>query len=381
MNFLRVLFNVFVHMLASLFREPVAFILLLIRRIRALCQLKHSRKRLPCLPLPPDVARKPDPLIYCQSYLQSLGIAVTWDNPDIHIFKGGVPVNPHDLQPNTTYEVDITVHNGSNEAPAPNTRVTLYYRKWSVSGPWIFASQGNVDVPVRGAAGEPAEITLPWTTPNDSGHFCVMAVLFHASDLNPANNFGQTNTDISPNAKRGQVLNFDIPVMHLLPGRRTLRLQLTSYRLPEKPLYPAAPEGALSRYEEKVRGKEKGIALKDLIDAANVTGPVPVTNWSAFRKLTPVRPGKPIAIRQFGEDWMPKIVKANSPEAHPAPAAWRPALTTEAIEIEPNVETKIQLTVQVPADANPGDQQPFQVNAIDELTGLVGGVEVVVQVS
>jgi hypothetical protein len=380
MNFIRAWFNVLLHVLVSVLREPWDFILLLLKRLRALCQLKMSRKRLPCLPLPPDVARKPDPLIYCQSYLQSLGIAVTWDNPDIHLFKGGVPVNPHDLQPNTNYDVAITIHNGSNEAPAPNTQVTLYYRKWGVAGPWILASQGNVDVPVRGAAGEPAGITLPWKTPNDSGHFCLLAVLYQANDLNPANNFGQTNTDISPNAKRGEVLRFDIPVMHMLPGRRNLKLQLTSYRLPDKPLYPPAPEGALDRYESQLRGKDKQLSLKDLINAADVTGPMPVTNWSAFRLLTPVRPGKPIAIKQFGQDWLPNIVKANSPQAHPAPAEWRPTLAVDTIELEPNVETTVQLTVQVPADAKPGQLMPFQVNAFDDLTGLVGGVEVVVQV-
>src|SRR6266853_337974 len=33
---------------------------------------------------------RPDPCIYDQYYLMSLGLAVTWDNPDISIWQGGV---------------------------------------------------------------------------------------------------------------------------------------------------------------------------------------------------------------------------------------------------------------------------------------------------
>src|SRR3954463_14533378 len=34
--------------------------------------------------------RKPDPLLYSQTYLASLGFAVTWDNPDVTVERGGV---------------------------------------------------------------------------------------------------------------------------------------------------------------------------------------------------------------------------------------------------------------------------------------------------
>ena len=167
MKYLQVFGKLLLHILVSVFREPWEFLRILIRRIRAACDVKRSRKRIPCLPLPPDVHRKPDPLIYCQSYLQSLGIAVTWDNPDIEIRKGGAPVNPHDLLPDTDYDVAITVHNGSNEASAQGVQVSLYFRKMGVAGPWTGpVSQDNVDLPVRGAPGEPALKILPWHTPH-----------------------------------------------------------------------------------------------------------------------------------------------------------------------------------------------------------------------
>lgn len=35
---------------------------------------------------------RPDPVIYSQKYLLSLGLAATWDNPDIALFKNGVQI-------------------------------------------------------------------------------------------------------------------------------------------------------------------------------------------------------------------------------------------------------------------------------------------------
>ena len=54
-----------------------------------------------CQTIPPHIYRRPDPLIYSQQYLQSQGIAVTWQNPDVTIEQGGVPVDPSQLLPST----------------------------------------------------------------------------------------------------------------------------------------------------------------------------------------------------------------------------------------------------------------------------------------
>ena len=46
-----------------------------------------------CNPVRHPSYRKPDPLIYDQYFLMSLGLAVTWDNPDIELRRGGVTVS------------------------------------------------------------------------------------------------------------------------------------------------------------------------------------------------------------------------------------------------------------------------------------------------
>ena len=46
----------------------------------------------PCSPINEPAFTHPDPLIYSQYDLIARGYAVTWDNPDIELRKGGVAV-------------------------------------------------------------------------------------------------------------------------------------------------------------------------------------------------------------------------------------------------------------------------------------------------
>ena len=55
-----------------------------------------------CIPVDHPALVRPDPLLYSQRYLRDRGLAVTWDNPDIILFRGGVPVSSSDLDPGTT---------------------------------------------------------------------------------------------------------------------------------------------------------------------------------------------------------------------------------------------------------------------------------------
>lgn len=50
-----------------------------------------------CDTLISPVVRYPDPLIYDQCYLMSLGLPVFWENPGISVWLGGVQVLPSDL--------------------------------------------------------------------------------------------------------------------------------------------------------------------------------------------------------------------------------------------------------------------------------------------
>src|SRR3954447_11896572 len=76
--------------------------------------LRHCRRKPPprgdrgTQRVPSHIYRRPDPTIYDQHYLASLGLAVTWDNPDIHLELPGAPgvhVDSHDLTPATEYKI------------------------------------------------------------------------------------------------------------------------------------------------------------------------------------------------------------------------------------------------------------------------------------
>ena len=53
----------------------------------------------------PPALKKPDPFLYSQQFLISLGLPVTYDNPDIYIYDGKNLVDPHDLHASTTNTV------------------------------------------------------------------------------------------------------------------------------------------------------------------------------------------------------------------------------------------------------------------------------------
>src|SRR5258706_185950 len=67
-------------------------------------RLQEDRRRTKrCQVIPPFIYKRPDPLIYSQTYLLAQGLAVTWDNPDIQLYaigpSGGLtPVSSNDLK-------------------------------------------------------------------------------------------------------------------------------------------------------------------------------------------------------------------------------------------------------------------------------------------
>jgi hypothetical protein len=371
--FLRLLPGVALSIFVHLVREPWEFFKLLLEACRKEC----GKKPQGCVPLPRDVLRKPDPLIYSQGYLASLGLAVVWDNPDITLLHGGQPADAHALDPDTDYTVAIRVHNGSNQAPAFGVSVSLSYHLWGSSGPWIPVGQTQVDLPARGAPGEPATVQLNWHTPARDGHWCLDVQLQHPEDLNPLNNLGQTNVDIR-RVKPGEALAIEVPVR--ANQRQTLRLRATGYSLPAEALYPPAPEGAVERYEKAVAGLDKQPLLADWIAASHSTGQPSVDNWTAYRSAAV--PGRRAGKNnpQYGEDWLPRIVAANDAEAHSIPPEWEPALSADEVVVDAGAEVIVQLRLRVPPGAQAGTQKQFQVNAFDQQGKLAGGVEVLVVV-
>lgn len=187
----------------------------------------------PSIKVPPSIYKKPDPLIYSQSYLMSLGLGVTWDNPDVHLELGGVAVPSHDLQPATTYGVKANIWNSSMEAPAVNLLVRFYYLSFGIGAARTFIGETHVDLAVKGSPMLPAVAKHDWITPETPGHYCLQVELVWADDANPANNLGQHNTDVkqlnSPNATFQFLLRNDTQF------RRDYRLELDSYALPALP--------------------------------------------------------------------------------------------------------------------------------------------------
>lgn len=186
--------------------------------------------------IPPRTYKRPDPMIYSQFYLMSKGIAITWDNPDIHLFDGGgAGVASHALTPSTPYEIRATVWNGSTDAPAVNVLVRFYYLSFGAGTVRNYIGETYVDVAVKGSPLGPAEARMPWTTP-PAGHYCIQVELNWIDDANPLNNLGQENVDVkklnSPNA------TFTFPVRNTSARPRTLALRADSYAIPRKTRCP-----------------------------------------------------------------------------------------------------------------------------------------------
>jgi len=204
--------------------------------------------------VPAQTYRRPDPLIYCQTYLMARGVAVTWDNPDIHLERNGTPVPSHALEASTDYEIVARVWNGSVQAPAIDLPVRFSYLEFGIGTVRHELGVGQVDdLPVKGAPGLPAFARLGWKTPGVAGHYCLQVELDWPDDANPDNNLGQENTDVKAlNSPRAV---FVVPVRNDAPGRRRLTFEVDSYEIGEPAPCPPGPEdgGVLSPREREER--------------------------------------------------------------------------------------------------------------------------------
>ena len=149
-----------------------------------------------CVPIKSSVYKKPDPTIYDQYYLMALGIAVTWDNPDIQLYYQGAPVSSEDLLPATEYQVVARIWNNSTQAVAAGLPVKLSYLSFGVGTTSHAITSTHVNLGVKGGAFCPAYATMNWTTPAIPGHYCLQVDLIWADDANPNNNLGQENTHV-----------------------------------------------------------------------------------------------------------------------------------------------------------------------------------------
>jgi hypothetical protein len=273
--------------------------------------------------VPPHTYKRPDPMIYSQYYLMAQGLAVTWDNPDIQLYDGAMPVSSHALAPGRAYTIRARIWNGSVDAPAVNVLVRFSYLTFGAGTVKHFIGQTLVDVPVKGAAGLPALAEQVWITPPTPGHYCLQVELAWPDDANPNNNLGQENVDVKPlNSPRA---TFTFTLRNDSAFRRRIRLVADGYRVP--PRDPCA--------ERPPAGGE---------------------------------PGRPQERDPYAR---------HRPGANPVPPGWQVAyLPGNAIELGPGEEQIVTIDVTAP-DGFVG-RQAINVNALDGAT-LVGGVTVYAQ--
>jgi hypothetical protein len=280
----------------------------------------------PCDTLSNPAMLRPDPLIYDQYYLMALGFAVTWDNPDIVLKRGGVPVSPDDLQPNTTYNIVAQIWNGSTEAPVMGLPVTFSYLSFGIGVQSNLIGKQYVDLGVKGDP--PAQATQPWTTPAVPGHYCIQVSFAWFDDANPFNNLGQENTQVVQ-TQSPATLTFQL--RNSARVRQDFRFETDAYTIPPLPPCDQTPAG--TRPPTSIR-----------------TGP-----W------TPVR-----------------VQPAQSRANYKLPDAWTVTFAPDVPQLAPEEEITVTVTIVPPAGFV--GRQPINVNAFTA-TGIAGGITVYVDVS
>lgn len=298
----------------------------LLRALTRICRLHLGEKECKRSNVPPWAVRKPDPMIYSQTFLQAQGLAVTWDNPDIHVelaSNPGVQVDSHSLSPATDYVVVARVWNGSTNAAAVGLPVKLSYLEFGINTVRHEAATATVDLAVKGAAGCPAFARVPWKTPPTPGHYCLQVELIWEHDEEPGNNLGQHNTDVKPlNSPHAA---FTFPVRNDVDRVRSIHFQLDSYHIPS--LEPCD--------EDTRRGSH-----------------------------------------EHGEHHEATALRRHDPAAWPVPDGWRVVVGPERAELA--AHDTIAVSVDVAAPDGFSDRQVINVSAYEESV-LIGGVSLYVE--
>jgi len=262
---------------------------------------------------------RPDPVIYSQKYLLSLGLAVTWDNPDISLFKNGVQVSEGDLLPNTEYEIRATIWNNSYDAPIVGLHVNFSFLSFGVNTVQTAIGTTVVDLGVKGGVQHPAIATMLWTTP-PAGHYCIIVDFQWVDDANPDNNIGQNNVNVvaatSPAAFTFTVRNQD-------EKERSYRMEADTYTLPQ----PSDCRDKSARSRDKT------------------------TRWKQVQDL-------------------------HNRAAYPVPPGWTVDFNPPALTLLPDHEAVVNVAITPPAAFS--GQQPFNIHAVTDNGVYAGGVTVYV---
>jgi NPCBM-associated, NEW3 domain of alpha-galactosidase len=190
---------------------------------------RASRAR--CVPIDHPAFRRPDPLIYDQYYLSSLGLAVTWDNPDIQLFRGKEPVSSSLLDPDTDYTVVARIWNASFGAPVVQMPVHFSYLDFGMGAASMPIGTTQVTIGVKGSASEPGYAAMTWHTPKADGHYCLQVEFEPADDANFANNLGQENTNVG---HATSPVTFTFVLRNDTKEQHHYRFELDAYEIPPR---------------------------------------------------------------------------------------------------------------------------------------------------
>jgi hypothetical protein len=276
----------------------------------------------PCVPINEPAFSRPDPLIYSQYDLMARGYAVTWDNPDIELRKGGLVVPSSHLDPGTEYEIVARIWNNSTKAVVVGLPVIFSYLSFGIGVK--INPIGATSVPrlgVKGGPDHPAFASIKWTTPATLGHYCLLAFLAPADDTNYNNNLGQENTAVG---KATSPANFTFHLGNQRGREQRFRFEVDTYVIPPLP-----------------NCGRQGTENPDLRRQPELVGS------------------------------SPNVPALHDRKNYPLPEGWSVELDPPTPQLAPGGE--IAITARITPPAGFTGRQPVNVNAFD-LQGFVGGI-------
>lgn len=311
--------------LGALFGWIIAFIEIWKRMCRGRNSTPPAQ---PCMTIPADVYKRPDPMIYDQYELLANGVAVTWDNPDIKLYRGDKEVAALDVVAGEHYRIVARCWNGSFDGAAVGLRVRFSYLSFGVATKSNEIGISKTDLGAKGTPSCPAFAEIEWDAPTEDGHYCLQAELLWEDDLNPGNNLGQKNLTVS---------HFQSPALFSFRLRNDVtwrrRFEMTADGYVIAPLDPckSADPGAFQRDRRLKR------------------------SYAAQRREALAL----LAMRQ-GRD------------KFPISDGWSVVILPSVVQLEPDEE--ISVTVKLtPPDGLPHPRKTINVNAFAD-GRLVGGV-------
>jgi hypothetical protein len=318
--------------------------------------------------IPPHIRRKPDSCLYSQAYLMGQGMPVTWDNPDIWLTEtDGTPVDSSSLQPNHHYILHGRIWNASFN-PALGVEVRAAYRNWGLGGPWLVVQHDpgsieHVEILVINPWGH-AMSRFHWHTPAVPGHYCIRVACHHPDDKNPANNVGQENTNIVA-GQPGHKLIVPVPITNDSDRAARVLLFADTYKIPPRE-WGFRLETRVRRYGDKPP-RERASLKSDL--------------HFLTQKLVPVSRG-PTNVAYAYKSRAP-VVEAQQNTPRDLPQGWTLKVDGQAIAnhvaLAPHETRDLQLEIDIPATAPPGQEVALNLNAVASNTGHLAGVTLVVR--